>query len=350
MAFQVVPETPDTDFDPASDWHEYIEDEAPGGGASFTKETSRAVLVGTIEDKRKRAALLSAIGFHYADPGTPYRLHRLAPWRHPEFPFCWATGVSFSRVAPKGNADQSLKPKRPGADPGPLDFVADYQQSRMYVTFEQVDYDVMDDDDPSLVFEWQRYANVFEATDPILETLTADATNYLTFVNSPTGTNQPNGKKFGGSLAEYLSRVSFVLAHYNVPEDYLMDNRVPTKVINCLGCVNSNANFLSTFVGEGFAPGKLLYQGAKLKRYRWPVRATVGTGGLYFYDVFHHFKFTDPTPGTGSTSTVRGWNLLPWRMGGGANGGPGWYEAQRPDGGHWLRRANLNQLFEHVLL
>lgn len=349
MANPVIPEPSVSSFDPATNWNEFLEDEAPGGGSSFTRETSRAVLVGTIEARRQRAALRSAIGYSYADSGTPWALHRVTPWRHPEFPFCWATQVSFLPRAPAGNAAELLKPwRRSAVDPGPLDYVGNYQEARMSVTFEQVPYDVLPDDDPSLVFEWQRYCNVFDATDPILETLTADATNYLAFKNCPTGTNQPGTKSFGGSIAEYLTRVSFVLAQYEVPEDWLMVDHVPRKIVECLGCVDDRDGFLGLAPGAGFKGGTLLYQGAKLRRYQAPIWNRVGTGGLFFYDVFHHFKFTDMAAGIGSTSTIRGWNLLPWRMGGGVNGGPGWYEAQRPDGGHYIRKARLSKIFEHA--
>src|SRR5438445_92566 len=102
------PEEPHAEFDPAATgddgWLEVTGHTRPSLDA-LTLEGGGATLLGSIPWGQARSFARYCLGFAYADPGSPYKLHRENPATHPRFPWLTAASVSFSTFIPRGNDD-----------------------------------------------------------------------------------------------------------------------------------------------------------------------------------------------------------------------------------------------------
>ena len=331
--FQPRAETEEFDFD--GNWLEHMDHVAPGGADTFSNGAGDASLVVFLEASEPqhlpgllRSAKWKTLGYSWADDASPWELHRHAPASHP----LWGTqyraaSVSFQLVAPRGNTANTNNAPYLDSDVAfdTVTRLGQYRAALMHVRFTgpQPVYFFEDDSEEWDGLESSRYTVLDIA--PKVETISASNTRYLYFVDGPT--NDPKNNSFPGETYERVIRSEVRLHWREVPRSYLFDDDgVPQKILDCLGRVNE-LDFI------GFPKQTLLLEGAALERKVFPFYSD--DGRAFFYDVVFYFNHADPKPGSGSTTTDRGWRLLPWRMGGnatgngGAVGGAGWYSVRR---------------------
>ncbi len=329
----IVPEVPFT----ASDWQEMMATFQPGSGDTISSRRSAASLVGYIDATKTRAFIRYAIGYSYADVVSPFQLHRINPARHPDMPWLFVDSITFNDQGPIGNSaniDNAANLPAVGNTSGPgykFTKYGRYLKAQCTVSFIQFPYNFISDDNADFNDfgrpEYLRNCERFRSTDPQLDVLQAETDRFLVFTEGtytrptpPGGTESLVGKSFPGSIGEYVMKTGFLLKWYQVPEDYVMENGKPTKILNCMGKVNLNA-FL------GFSQGTLLCQAPKFTRYQQPIQTT-DEQGIYAYDIEIPFQYFNPEPGAGLGSTYKGHNLFPFARAGGPNG-PAWFSVNR---------------------
>ena len=333
----------------AADWLEELAPFQPGGGDTFSLEQSEATLVGLVPTKYNRSLLQFMLGYAYADNADPYKLHRVNPVQHPVYPWLYAKSVNIQASRPIGNPDNANNnPYKAAAefDGNKFPFVGNYALSQVTVRFAQFPWQFYDDEasafkNAAAGKEYARNCAIFDSTDPQFEMLMSETDRFLTFKNAGAHTD----KKFPGTVGEPVQKTGLVMRWHGVPESFVFDNGIPRKMLEIVGKVN-NAAFPAS-LGANFPAGVLIFQPPEFRRYQQPL--WLQNGAISFaYEIILPFQFFDPPAGSGSTSTVRGHNLFPYARGGGTGGGPGWYEAQRPDGTLYLPSANFEKIFEHV--
>lgn len=336
----VVIEQPEDEFGEA-DWRETLAAFQPGGGDIISTERSEATLVAEIPARKRRSAARFLLGYHWADNGTPYRLHRQTPVRHPHYPWLFASSVHFSQWLPVGNPDDpdgQGRAKRLAAEPGePLAAQGNYNRAYATVLFSQPPYQVLDDDD-IWFSESDRFFDRWTQISPRLDLLSADTGRQMVFAEGPSG--NPNGKPFQGEVAEFRQVSYYQAVWHAVPSSYVCDgDGVPTKLMRAIGCLNDDT-------WMGFARNTVRFDPPEFRRYLWPIWTDEAVGGAYMYDITLNIAVFDP-PASVVSPLRRGWNLFPWARGGGSGGGPGWYTAQRSDGTYYLPEIDLDTIFDH---
>lgn len=339
----IIPEPGDTEFDPAADWKEVLALSQPGGGDVVSCERSEGRLVGQIPFRKKRDACKKILGYSWADEGSPYELHRAAPWRHPVLPWLWATSVSFTGNTPVRNDDDpdgegypKLESPEPDYD---LAAAGNYAVADVSVGFGQLPYLVIDDEeaDGLLAGEWERYFVQWAEVEGNLETISVNTGQAMVWAEGPL-VNQP----FQGDLTEYKHITRYTAIWKQVPEAYIFSNGQATKIQRCVGTVNSTTLF-------GFPPSTMLFQPPRFTRYAQPVWTADGQG-LFCYDLALTWLHFSPTPGEASP-LKRGWQLMPYPGGVASASGPAWYTVRRTAGSsvYFLPETDHYTIFEHVL-
>jgi hypothetical protein len=327
------------EFDFATTWREQLDNVAPGGIDTFTNGAGDASLVVYLEASDPqylpgllRSATWKTLGYSWADDGTPWALHRHAPASHPLWgPSYRATQVGFQLVAPKGNTANTNNAPYLTSEVAfdTVTRLGQYKAAFMTVRFSGPQpFYYFEDDSAEWAslgsHEWDRYTVL--DMHPKVETISATNTRFLYFVDGPT--NDPKNNSYPGEAYERVIRSEVTLDWFEVPRSYLFgSDGAPQKILDSLGRVMS-LDWL------GFAKQTLLLEGVRMERKVFPF-ATADNGRPFFYDVRFFFNHADPKPGAGSSTTDRGWRLLPWRTGGnatgngGAVGGAGWYSVRR---------------------
>ena len=199
----------------------------------------------------------------------------------------------------------------------PLRYRLQFSRTKVTLTFKPVNYPLYPDSYMHSLGlrEYYRNCEIFQSTEPILELLLAETTQYVKFLEGSDETSQPLiGEPFQGQTAERLEKISFWLAWYGVPFDYLTtpaNPYNPVKITAGIGKVNENDGWLTGVSGAGhFRKGTLLMEAPRLRRRRQNARV-VNDGIAFVYDVFFPFIYFDPEAGE-TNPRFRGWNLFPF--------------------------------------
>ena len=338
-----------------NDWLELAGAVKPGGPDVFSWERSEATLVGFIPAAKVQSAKRYLMGYSWKDG---YTLRRQNPVRHPREPQLRCVGVSVQYRDVQANPDNAptYEPYELPADLGSeLPYYVRYASAEVTMHFRPLPYPIRDDDDPAWDgTEFTRNCEIFHSSDPRLEVLMSDSTAFFKFVETGSGgpgnvtPGDVNQQAFNAPIGEYLSKADLVVAWFGVDFDFLTSSGFATRLFGSMGKLNSD-----TFLN--FAPETLLCNAPKINKYQWPYwNPSVGSYDPHFgANVFLSFSYFDPPraagAGGGSAPTPRGWNLFPWRSGGGPGGGPGWYAATRTgalNGPRYLATTAFADLFK----
>jgi hypothetical protein len=365
----VIPEDPDNEFDSDADWAEWIDQLKPGGPAALSNEGQEDVLVGDVPPNKLRAAARRVLGYSVADDGSPYRLRRVLPWRHPRFDYLFASGFTAEFYNPAGNPDNDEnKPYIPAVtDTDPPQKTANYTRARCSVKFGRAPGRVMDDEDQEFIDlgeeEWLRFTQL-DAFEPQLELQVVEGTDgssmYFaeTSAGPPPGPNvgppstNPNATPFQAGFYVRKTTSRQTVAWKGVDELYICEEGDgpllrPTRLLNALGTVNAETLW-------GRKPGTMLLDGIKLRRYQAPVSVFGGGAALWQHDVYLTWLEFDPKRGapdqTPATNNRYGHLLQPYR------GDRRWYYATSGDrttagtlgGRPALESTDHRELFRHV--
>ncbi len=345
MPYPWYPEPSQSTFLPLADWEEEIGPTQPGGGASFSRDSGEGVLVGSIPFPKCRSARNVILGAAYVDQGTPWALHRLIPWRHPMYPEMRASEVHFEGYNPSGTSgvigNATGKPWFQAAvTTDLLPRQAYYSRARTTVRFKPHPYLFLTDTELGGFSEYSRNAAVFDTLDPSLELLLADTGPFLKFAEGPQ-----SGTDFPGAIPEYIAKCLFVLAWFDVPYEFVAYNFIPSKIMQCIGYLNDNDDWLNNTgtAGNGFPRGTLLLEAPRIRKKQQPIW-TVNDIAPFMVDIFFPFKYFAPTPALGAGSLFKGWNLFPFARTG------NYYSVVRKDTAStpFLGFKNFDAMFTHV--
>ncbi len=335
------------EFDYETYWKEVIDTTQPGGGDHTTNKEQEAVLVGYVPFDQVVAAEKWFLGYSWCDGGSPYRLHRRPPCRHPRKPHLFACSFSSVGIGPKSNPDNPNKETYrlsdyPDPDGASL-YYADYEYAICTVRFRSfgrtffLDDTYMPEADDWYKYEWQRFSEV--TLGPQTQSLQADGSSNLVFREG----SGVNGKAFPAPLAELMAKANVKVRWLGVPHNYLTTNLYylkPDKILGCLGKV-SNALHI------GFDAGTMLLLAAEFDPCLFPVVSDNPDIPVTGWDVTLSYEQFDPDKGVADsppgTSVYRGHRLFPYRVDG------KWYYATREDASkELLPSADLNNVFKHV--
>lgn len=340
------------------DWREVAEN-TEKGGSNFADDAQEDVLVGYIPWNKRRDALKFFKGFAVADQGSPWRLRRVQPHRHPDYPWLRAYDVSFSGVVLQANA---LNPNSSPYDESPFD---DSRRTRFTHALTTVRYRAhkncrfLEDDDPNLTQpsdEWRRNV-IIDPPQPLVEALTVTGgLSQLQFAE--TGATGPTvHTPFGVPLGERQLKLAFRMLWMHVPWNYLTENEFvfqPTRIMDALGTVNDTLCFSD--VAQGFAAETLYFGGVQFSFFPLWAVSTDLTQPLMFVNVLFDFHYFNPPLGA-SVPYRKGWNNMPWG-GNGTIGSDGLYyyctrNGNLPNhptdpGAPFIRTSNFNDMFKHV--
>ena len=188
----------------------------------------------------------------------------------------------------------------------------------------------------------------FVDVEPRVEALTCDGVGQLTFAETGAGGGPTAGAtKFPAPIAALLSKSTFSMKWLNVPWDYISEDPDilwPTKIMACVGRVNSDALF------NGFFPaGTVLMQPPQFSIKPSPVASDDVDYPNMLVDVTLNYEYFNPDKG--AVSAYRGHNLMPWR---GAptdpHGGKFFYATRGGGVGDppLLTPVAMAEVFEHV--
>ncbi len=305
------------------DWKEYVEDTSPsewtmaadGASATMTIQCDYNVL-----DDAARALL----GFAFRSPDAPVgrRLKRVLPARHPLFPWMWCTQVNgrgLGPIGPRLNADPSST----------MDFAANYRMGRLNLTFSTLPYDILPDDDASVIAdgEWRRFTERNQR--PASEGLSEQQGQWK-FAEGAVGDPIPGGK------SRIVTTSMLIWTWKAVPNDCIFDSSgFATNIEPIIGTINADS-----FAGR--AAGTLLCMPPVYRPYTSPLRPGNLNASNRIWDVEFQLLYKDPSPRVGAT---RGHNLAP--LPGDATGRWAHFTADGTGGTDSLYAAgNFPQLFE----
>lgn len=339
-------ETAAATFDYLTDWKEQVADNGPAG-TIMSSDQQTATLVGYVPWAKQRSCARYFLGFAYTEGAPAYRLRRENPQAHPIWPQLYASAISFSPLLVEGNEDNpSFEPY----DESPFinaKYAARYKYAVATVSYTAFRQNFLDDElIDSNTDEWRR--NTFFDPTPRIEALTCDGISQLTFAEIGAGGKPPANTRFPAPIAQLMAKTNFTLVWTNVPWEYLStdyDIFYPTKILSCVGKVNSAVMF------AGFFPiGTILMQPPTFSIKSSYVPSTDITYPNRFVDVALNFEYFDPDKGV-PASAYRGHRLMPWRGETGDALSGKWFYATR--GGattdeKLLPEADLMTVFEHV--
>jgi len=341
------PEDPDDEYNHETDWQEVTDNAQPGDGVSLSAQSQDATLVGYVPWNKQRSAARAILGYSYADPTSPYRLHREPPLPHPIWPTMRAHSVNFKGLVLQANeANENSSPfdTSPFAGPGgSILYNARYEKaitSIRYRSFGRMRF-LEDADIEDYRDEYKRWCTV--STDPQSEVLSADNAAQLVF-NEGGGDPHPTAgtTMFPAPLAELLARVKLALTWHLVPHDYISNDRdflYPNKIVDRLGKVNAEGML-------GYRAGTLLLLAVKFEEALFPVMPADETNPLTGWNVTFMFDAFDPPKGVANepsgTSPYFGHNLMPWRKTG------KFYFCERLDNSSTLiPTTDMMKIFQH---
>ena len=365
--------TPSTNWDPTNPahWQELAAIDQPGSGGSYARDDGAETLVGHIPASLAYSARLNILGYAYADTAYPWLLYRVNPLQHPDEGHLRATSVDMVGYNPMGQASSgssyisTIPSQLSGVSPTFPNRI-NYTRRACSIKFRPSTFPYYSDADMvtytvspyTSLPEYYRNTTVFDSQDPVLQVLAAGSQSYLQWADIPaasgvTGTppvpaaptQYDSTGLDAGEIPVLFSQATFVMVWHQVPIDYICNPFIPTKIMNCMGKLNSNVNWLGEF------PAMTLKLDAP--RIKIAVQSHVRVNNFYrlpfVVDVFFPFQYFNPTPGAvtsgGGVPSQSGWNLYPW------NQSDQFYAVQRKaaPGVGVFQTADFDQMFTHVL-
>lgn len=342
----VYPESPEDEFDLATDWIEAMENRQPGGGENCGETAGDATIVVEVAQNKRRSMVRRVLGFAYADEtdDATARLHRENPVRHPVFPTMRATAINFSAFPPDGSGG-TLKAASVFDSPDDVPFYAKYQKVYATVKFRSFRCQFYDDFD---VFNnaQELYRNTYFDPASSVEMLSAEGPlGQMRWAE--TGAAPPSqptvGEPIKQTFGTLVSKNVYVLNWLRVPHEWISAEEYPLcdfrKINAIVGRVNSSE------FGR-FPTGTLCAQPPKYSPFQWQVSSNKGVQGFYGWDIQIPFQHFDPDKGV-PASAFRGFQLLPWAP------TLKWYHAVRSDPTvttHLLPETDFNNLFKKATM
>ncbi len=309
-----------------ADWKEVVANFRPGSGNSFSRRSGEASLTGLIPSVKLRGALRFFLGYDNVS-GTPKYINRTNPVYHPLYTNLICTNAGEEEFSPgdyRAGVGRVLKVAAKSAlsySGSPI-FVAPrcthrtaYKKARVTLRFQPVEWGFAEDGGSGGGGEFDRdheyQRNTYPEFEPRTEVLSLDGYQ-LIFAegeNCPGLLTSPKGAAVPAPFGQLLVKPDLVFHWRNVPENFLMQNGLPTKILEAVGKVNATA-------WRGYPAGTLLLVGAKLIRTPWGLAA--GTESLFNYDVALLMSYFNPTKGKTGNPAVPitdnlGHNNLPWQ-------------------------------------
>lgn len=338
-------------FDYDGDWKEVVADTG-GGGASFSWDAQENTRQGYIKWNKQRAAARHFLGFAYADTAAPWRLHRENPQWDPDYPWLYAHSISFSPMVVKAN---TANPNNSPYVESPFavgNYSSNYEWVLATVKYRAFRHKFLNDGDvPTAQEEYKRNCTFTSAGR--VEVLSADGASQLKFAETSAAGGGilagPNiagaGTAFPAPIGILLPKLQLNVEWTGVPNDYLSSNAnvfIPTKILTCLGKVNSTA-FL------GFPAGTLLMQPFEYTEFTWPVASDTANQSVYELlrgvNIRLSVDYFDPTPGA-AVPVTRGHRLMPWRLNGRFYLAT--YDGAASVAKALIEEAEFNNIFTHV--
>ena len=339
------------EFDYESDWKEIIDSGTSPRSGHVSQDAQEETVVGYVAANKLRSALKFFLGWSQGDSGA-LRLLRYQPHRHPELPWLRAYDCSYSPYIPESNPDNpSREPYNESpfaAAPGqPLGYYARHRWLILSVRYRNHRMRFLPDDDIATAQEeWKR--NTVIDTEARLEALqVTGGLSQLVFAETDTG-GPPAGTRFGAPFAELLAKTGVSVQWLGVAWEYLTDYEDyfwPTKILECVGTVNSAA-----VLGD-FAAGTMLLRPPRFLVKTFPVAGDDPEKPLRSVDVYLEWEYFEPNKGK-AASSYKGHNLMPWSGDGTVAGDGKFYYASRDGtapGTPLVRETDHRQVFEHVL-
>ena len=338
---QPYEESVEDQFDYSTDWQETIGNTGPGT-THLSPDAQENTRVGIIPMNKKRSAARYFLGFAYCDTVSPYFLHRENPSPDPEFPWLYAYDISFTPIAPK--KDESTELPKSESIFYPELYFGNYDKVIATVRYRSYRQKFLEDLEITTTDkEWKR--NTYFDLAGRVEALSSDGISQMYFDETgpdgpPYSVGPPVVKTyFKAPISELLAKVDFVIQWTNVPWEYLStdeDYFFPTKIMNCVGKLNSDV-----FLGNLF-PGTCLMKDPSFVIKPFPVASDDPRKPLYAVDLTIPIEYYDPENG-GTGSTYRGHVLLPWR------GTTDSYHAVRENGSdEILPSTAFSKIFQNV--
>jgi hypothetical protein len=346
-----LPPTVEHEYD-IENWDAVVAQRDPAGPQVFTENQQSAALIAHLHSPLEKHSFLRQVrGYAYADSGSPWRLRRVNPIRHPEYPHLVANRVAFVDSGLAGNPEnEKQQPYRESPEESLLVRKHGYYcTSLATVDFAAVPYPIVEDDDFNefwYVYEYQRNVDFQHQYTAETNIISAETGRSMAFVEGPPDTTPKT--TFPSELPEYIQKATLQWKWYNVPHEYIFDQfDYPKKLVEGLGRVNAE-DF------GGWDRMTLLYNSFQLEKFLYPWLWDDGAKlPAYGYNVTFVMSHFDPLSGV-ENPFYRGHNLLPWVKAPAINGSI-WFSARRPNrngdlgvGGPLIPTYDFDKLFEHV--
>lgn len=249
-----------------------------------------------------------------------------------------------------------------------------YEKAKVQVEFWQPPWPIIEDTDPTfatvdsgggvMVPLSEAYRNVFWTTEPTLDVLALEGGqgNSLFWregktqtilmgggtvpevaTNIPARTSsavQPPLSGFKSPTGFLEPKLMDVANWMHVPERFIFDaNLIPTKILTCLGKINSTDWF-------GYEAGTVLFMGASFQPVVWPIYS-IDQPTVHLWNVKYHFKYHNPTrrPDGELTPNPAGAGKKGWRLFKYQDGFAYW--ATRFNGDDLYYSVDFRDLFKH---
>jgi len=344
--------TPYPTWNPATagDWVELADMNMPGSGGTYSRDDASESIVGHVPYAKRYDARRKILGYAYADSGTPYYLRRVNPFFHPDELQLRADsvdirGYNLQGYDPGGGAAMTSSDAAFNAALGGFQTRPHYARAELSIRFRPHPFPYLTDADmltyaaangyATRLPEYYRNCSIFDTMDPVLQVISAGSEPYMRWIDTPlpgSGGPAPFVPDAHGVLVEnttnldkgevpiLISQAQLAIVWHDVPLDYIANPYLPSKIMNCVGKVNSNG-FATTPVTDapwlGFFPrGTLKMEAPRIKK---TVQSQIRTNSPFFLpflcDVIFPLSYTNPLMAglVGAVKpTFQGWNAFLW--------------------------------------
>lgn len=335
------------------DWEEVAAEGGPEAGSSWARDDCSVTLTGDIPWAKRYDARRKMLGYAWADPGSPWALHRVNPIPHPDERALRCVSLDLAGYNPEGveQPGGSFRAGYPAPylTPAPpagttlLPRIATYTRARCTLKFRALPYPHYED--ATMVANgWPevfRNTAFFDSCDPLLDILVTTGEPFLVWAEGEAGGPEA-GQPIPSQTPEYIQRANFVAVWYSVPSEFIIaaGSYLPAKIMAGVGKVNSADWY-------GFPAGTLRLEAPRFRKATMAVIRTRPdlnySAPPFMYDVMLPFSWVDPTPALVSP-VFRGWNVFPFSTTG------KFYSVKRRDtsGVPYFAGYNFDNLFRHV--
>lgn len=348
-SYWVDPTTPAWNPGLPTDWWELTGTEQPGSGGAYARDDASETIIGHVPYAKRYQARAAMLGYAYTDTGAPYYLHRVNPMFHPDelqlrcdsvdvqgYNIVGTTGSGSGGIIPGAAANGYINYQTPvNAALGGFQYRPNYSRAAMSLKFRPHTFPYLTDADmltyavangyTTRLPEYYRNCSIFDSTDPVLQVIAAGSEPFMKWADNPLDANGPAQNSTNnldkGEVPILFSQAQLVMVWHDVPMEYIANPFLPSKIMACMGTLNSNTNIASGGTLDapwlGFFPkGTLKLEAPRIKK---SVQAQIRTNTPFYLpfvcDVFLPFSYQNPTMAAlvaAATPTFQGWNAFLW--------------------------------------